>query len=124
MILQPSRRGFLLGLGALIAAPAVVRASWIMPVKKWIEPKPTPLLTPPPLHPVGNPTLGFVEIFNPTERPYKIGDLAYVDSWDAENDKAAVEPMWVTEINGRMVRFVPAGPVSLDLTTPTVRVYL
>lgn len=38
MIIQPSRRGFVLGLGALIAAPAVVRAGWIMPVKKWIEP--------------------------------------------------------------------------------------
>ena len=31
-IIQPSRRGFLAGLGALIAAPAIVRASSLMPV--------------------------------------------------------------------------------------------
>lgn len=33
------RRGFLTGLGALIAAPAIVRASSLMPVKALVEPK-------------------------------------------------------------------------------------
>ena len=33
MTLELPRRGFLLGLGALIAAPAVVRASSLMPVR-------------------------------------------------------------------------------------------
>jgi hypothetical protein len=31
--MRPSRRGFLVGLGAVIAAPAIVRASSLMPVK-------------------------------------------------------------------------------------------
>jgi hypothetical protein len=31
--MQPSRRGFLIGLGAVIAAPAIVRATSLMPVK-------------------------------------------------------------------------------------------
>lgn len=31
----PSRRGFLLGLSALIAAPAIVRASSLMPFSDW-----------------------------------------------------------------------------------------
>lgn len=34
----PSRRGLITGLAALIAAPALVRASSIMPVKAWVEP--------------------------------------------------------------------------------------
>jgi len=33
MIIKPTRRGFLIGLGALLAAPAIVRATSIMPVK-------------------------------------------------------------------------------------------
>jgi hypothetical protein len=33
-----SRRGFLVGALSLIAAPALVRASSIMPVKAWVEP--------------------------------------------------------------------------------------
>ena len=32
-MIQPSRRGFIAGLGALIAAPAIVRVASIMPVK-------------------------------------------------------------------------------------------
>jgi hypothetical protein len=37
-VLVPSRRGLITGLAALIAAPALVRASSIMPVKAWVEP--------------------------------------------------------------------------------------
>jgi len=33
-----NRRGFLLGLGAALAAPAIIRPGILMPVKKWIEP--------------------------------------------------------------------------------------
>jgi hypothetical protein len=33
VIEQPTRRGLLIGLGSLIAAPAIVRASSLMPVK-------------------------------------------------------------------------------------------
>lgn len=33
MLIQPTRRGFLTGLGALLAAPAIVRASSLMPVR-------------------------------------------------------------------------------------------
>lgn len=37
-IIQPSRRGFLTGLGAvLITAPAIVRAGSLMPVKRVID---------------------------------------------------------------------------------------
>lgn len=37
-IINPSRRGFIAGLGALvIAAPAIVRASSLMPVRAWRE---------------------------------------------------------------------------------------
>lgn len=32
-MIEPSRRGLLLGLGAIIAAPAIVRASSLMPIK-------------------------------------------------------------------------------------------
>lgn len=34
----PSRRGFLAGLSAIIAAPAIVRASSLMPVRGIIQP--------------------------------------------------------------------------------------
>lgn len=37
-----SRRGFLLGLGAALAAPAIVRAEIIMPVRKVVLPPPIP----------------------------------------------------------------------------------
>jgi hypothetical protein len=40
-----SRRGFLVGALSLIAAPALVRASSIMPVKAWVEPAVTADLT-------------------------------------------------------------------------------
>jgi hypothetical protein len=40
-----SRRGFLVGALSLIAAPALVRASSIMPVKAWVEPQVTVDLT-------------------------------------------------------------------------------
>lgn len=47
MFTVPSRRGFISGLAALIAAPALVRASSIMPAKAWVEPAvtadPTPI---------------------------------------------------------------------------------
>ena len=33
-----SRRGFLLGLSSILAAPAIVRASSLMPVRAWQEP--------------------------------------------------------------------------------------
>jgi hypothetical protein len=33
MIITPSRRGFLIGIGAAVAAPFIVRATSIMPVK-------------------------------------------------------------------------------------------
>jgi len=33
MIIKPTRRSFLIGLGTLLAAPAIVRATSIMPVK-------------------------------------------------------------------------------------------
>jgi hypothetical protein len=33
-----TRRSLLLGLGALLAAPAIVRASSLMPVKAWVAP--------------------------------------------------------------------------------------
>jgi hypothetical protein len=33
-----SRRGFLAGLGSLLAAPAVVRAEALMPIKVWRPP--------------------------------------------------------------------------------------
>jgi hypothetical protein len=36
-LIQPHRRGFLKSLGLLIAAPAIVRASSIMPVKAYRE---------------------------------------------------------------------------------------
>lgn len=35
---MPSRRAFLLGLGASLAAPAVVRAELIMPIRKIVKP--------------------------------------------------------------------------------------
>lgn len=38
MIEQPTRRGLILGLSALIAAPAIVRASSLMPIKTIEEP--------------------------------------------------------------------------------------
>lgn len=38
-----SRRGLLLGFGSVLAAPAIVRASSLMPVKVWRE---TPVLGP------------------------------------------------------------------------------
>lgn len=44
-LITPSRRGFILGLSTLIAAPAIVRATSIMPVKSM-----TPILE----APVGN----------------------------------------------------------------------
>jgi hypothetical protein len=34
-LLLPSRRGFLTGLGACFAAPAIVRAASLMPVRAW-----------------------------------------------------------------------------------------
>lgn len=37
-IIQPTRRGLITGLASLIAAPALVRASSIMPVKPWNDP--------------------------------------------------------------------------------------
>lgn len=37
MIQQPTRRSVLTGLGALICAPAIVRASSLMPVRAWTE---------------------------------------------------------------------------------------
>jgi hypothetical protein len=42
-LLQPSRRGFLRGVGALLAAPAIVRASSLMaisplPKRPWYDP--------------------------------------------------------------------------------------
>lgn len=37
-IVQPTRRGLITGLAALIAAPALVKASSLMPVKAWVEP--------------------------------------------------------------------------------------
>jgi hypothetical protein len=37
-IIKPTRRGLITGLAALIAAPAVVRAAALMPVKAWVEP--------------------------------------------------------------------------------------
>jgi hypothetical protein len=36
-LLTPSRRGFLAGIGALFAAPAIVRASSLMPVKAFVQ---------------------------------------------------------------------------------------
>src|SRR6187455_872087 len=38
MIMKPTRRGLITGLVSLVAAPALVRAKSIMPVKSWIEP--------------------------------------------------------------------------------------
>lgn len=34
-LIVPTRRGFLAGLGTLLAAPAIVRASSLMPVRDW-----------------------------------------------------------------------------------------
>lgn len=39
-IIQPTRRGLLTGLASLIAAPALVKAANIMPVKALVEPLP------------------------------------------------------------------------------------
>lgn len=50
--LIPSRRSFLIGFGALIAAPAIVRASNIMPVKQM-------LILPPKLDDITFPIEGF-----------------------------------------------------------------
>ncbi len=41
-MIQPKRRGFLIGAGALLMAPAIVRASSIMPVSV-LSPEPEPL---------------------------------------------------------------------------------
>lgn len=37
MIQQPTRRSVLRGLSALVCAPAIVRASSLMPVKAWAD---------------------------------------------------------------------------------------
>lgn len=37
-IIRPSRRGFITGLASLVAAPAIVRVSSLMPVKALIDP--------------------------------------------------------------------------------------
>lgn len=34
-LIQPSRRGFLTGLAGLVAAPALVKATSLMPIKPW-----------------------------------------------------------------------------------------
>lgn len=40
MALSPSRRSFIVGLSALVAAPAIVRVSSLMPVKALLQPTP------------------------------------------------------------------------------------
>lgn len=36
--MELNRRGFITGLGALIAAPAIIRVADLMPIKAWKEP--------------------------------------------------------------------------------------
>jgi hypothetical protein len=38
-LIKPTRRGFLTASLALIAAPAIVRATSLMPIKSWLEPQ-------------------------------------------------------------------------------------
>lgn len=50
MIIQPTRRGIITGIASLIAAPALVRAESLMPVRAWapLEAPVVLVTTPPP----------------------------------------------------------------------------
>lgn len=74
MIEQPTRRGFVTGLVALIAAPAIVRASSLMPVKAW--PGGNKFLTPELISEEA------VKLYNPS---LKMGDIITI-SWGDPNE--------------------------------------
>ena len=54
-MIKTTRRGLITGLGALLAAPAIVRATSIMPVKAWVAPRHEVVICAPDTNPISGP---------------------------------------------------------------------
>lgn len=75
--MTPTRRSLITGIGALLCAPAIVRASSIMPVKAWSDQ--WVRANSPMVRVVGTISSGGNVVFHyPTRERFSIGDLVYI----------------------------------------------